>query len=136
MISRSRRTIIARVGVCTRPSETGERGEPMRVVAARVAFMPISQSDSERERAASSSGRSSESSRRCSNASRMADFVIEENQARRTGFSTLAVCRMSLKMSSPSRPASQALTRPSMSLRRIAACRLLSCFPAFASRGS
>ena len=38
---------------------------------------------------------------------------------------TLAVCRMSLKISSPSRPASQALTSSSTSLRRIAACRLL-----------
>jgi len=37
-------------------------------------------------------------------ASRMADFVIDENHARRTGLSTFAVCRMSLKISSPSRP--------------------------------
>ena len=63
-----------------RPASAASR---CRVVAARVAFMPISQSDSERERAASSSGRSSASSRRLSKASRIAPFVMDENQARR-----------------------------------------------------
>ncbi len=47
--------------------------------------MPTSQSASERERAASSSRRISSSARRCSKASRIALFVIDENQARCTG---------------------------------------------------
>ena len=55
----------ARVGVCTRPSEQHLADEPILVVAARVAFMPTSQSASQRARAASSSGRISSSSRSC-----------------------------------------------------------------------
>ena len=47
---------MARVGVCTRPSDSTRRMEPARVVAARVPFMPTSQSASLRARAASSSG--------------------------------------------------------------------------------
>ncbi len=58
-ISRSRRTIIASVGVWTRPSETTPPTQARpRIVAARVAFMPTSQSASERERAAASNGSS------------------------------------------------------------------------------
>ena len=56
--------------------------------AARVAFMPTSQSASERERAASSSRRISSPLRRCSKASTMAAFVIELSQRRLTGFFT------------------------------------------------
>src|SRR3954449_151228 len=58
-ISFSRRTIIASVGVWTRPSETTPppQARPL-IVAARVAFMPTSQSASERARAAASSGSS------------------------------------------------------------------------------
>ncbi len=53
-----------------------------------MAFMPTSQSASERERAASSSRRSSFPSRRCSKASWIAAFVIELSQRRLTGFFT------------------------------------------------
>ena len=72
-ISSSRRVMIASVGVCTRPSETApSKDERSRIVAARVAFMPTIQSASERDRAASSSSRSSSPGRRWANASRIA----------------------------------------------------------------
>ena len=86
-MARSRPTISARVGVCTRPSESTLRAEPAFVVAARVAFMPTSQSASLRARAAASSGRIASSSRSASKASRMAPAVIELNHARLTGLS-------------------------------------------------
>jgi hypothetical protein len=66
----------------------------------------------------------------------MARRVIDENHARRTGFATPDVCMISLKMSSPSRPASQALTTTSTSLRRIALCSAESCFCERPSRAS
>ena len=89
-ISRSRRTMIASVGVCTRPSETTPptHARP-RIVAARVAFMPTSQSASERARAASSSGSSWSPGRRTVKPSRIAVFVIELIQRRSTGFGAL-----------------------------------------------
>ena len=136
-MARSRFTISARVGVCTRPSESTLRTEPALVVAARVAFMPTSQSASLRARAAASSGRMASSSRSASNASRMADCVIELNQARLTGLARAAsgaVSRMSLKMSSPSRPASQALMIRSTSVRAMSWWSALSCFAARGSR--
>ena len=88
-ISRSRLTISASVGVCTRPSETTPptHARP-RMVAARVAFMPTSQSASERERAAASSWRSCSPGRSFSKPSLIADFVIELIQSRSTGLST------------------------------------------------
>ncbi len=131
-------TISASVGVWTRPSDSTLRTEPALVVAARVAFMPTSQSASLRARAAASSGFMASSSRSASKASRMALAVMELNQARFTGFSRAAfgaVSRISLKMSSPSRPASQALTIRLTSSRFISAWSDLSCFPARASRG-
>ena len=90
-ISFSRRTRIASVGVCTRPSETTvlPNAARPRIVAARVAFMPTSQSASERERAAASSGASSLPGRRWPKAWRIASLVIDENQARCTGTSFL-----------------------------------------------
>ncbi len=137
-MARSRLTISASVGVWTRPRESTLRTEPALVVAARVAFMPTSQSASLRARAAASSGCMASSSRRASKASRMAPAVMELNQARLTGFSRAAagaVSRISLKISSPSRPASQALTIWSTSARFISACSALSCLPARVSRG-
>ena len=74
------------MGVCTRPSETTPPSERARTVAARVAFMPTSQSASERERAASSSGCISSPSRSASKPSRMALRVIEFTHSRCTGF--------------------------------------------------
>ncbi len=84
-ISCSRRTISASVGVCTRPSVTTPPSARALTVAARVALMPTSQSASDRERAASSRGRSSAPGRRCPNASRIAFRVMDENHARSTG---------------------------------------------------
>jgi hypothetical protein len=90
-ISSSRRATSASVGVCTRPSETGpSHAEPRLIVAARVAFMPTSQSASERERAASSSCDISSPGRRCWKASWIAFFVIEFSHSRCTGFFAFA----------------------------------------------
>ena len=61
------------------------------MLAARVAFIPTTQSASERERAAASSGFISSPSRRCPKASPIAFFVIDESHSRCTGFLTLAV---------------------------------------------
>jgi hypothetical protein len=58
------------------------------MVAARVAFIPTSQSASARERAAASSGRSSVPGRRRSNPSRIACLVMEEIHKRSTGLLT------------------------------------------------
>ena len=69
-------------------------GEEMRLLeAARVAFMPTSQSASERDLAASSSRRISPPSRRCSKASWIAFFVIELSHSRLTGFFTPEVSK-------------------------------------------
>ncbi len=77
------------MGVWTRPSETApENAERSRMDAARVAFMPTSQSASERDRADSSRRCISSPGRRCSNASWIAFFVIEFSQSRCTGFLT------------------------------------------------
>ena len=79
--------MIASVGVWTRPSETTPPTQARpRIVAARVAFMPTSQSASERARAADSSGWSWSPGRSWSNPSRIACFVIELIQSRSTGF--------------------------------------------------
>ncbi len=56
-------------------------------MAARVAFMPTIQSDSERERAACSSSATSEAGRSEANASRIAAVVIEFSHSRCTGSS-------------------------------------------------
>ena len=73
------------MGVCTRPSETApSNAARRRIEAARVAFIPTSQSASERERAASSSDISSSPGRKWSNASRIAVFVIEDSHSRCT----------------------------------------------------
>jgi hypothetical protein len=63
-------------------------------VAARVAFMPTSQSASERERAASARLSSSSPGRRCSKPSRMASLVMDETHSRCTGFVVLATSMM------------------------------------------
>ena len=88
-ISSSRRATRASVGVCTRPSETApSNAARSRIEAARVAFIPTSQSASERERAASSSDFISSPGRRCPKASQIALFVIEDSQSRCTGLWT------------------------------------------------
>ncbi|MNT64663.1 hypothetical protein D3C72_2025800 [compost metagenome] len=91
----------------------------MKAVMARVPLMPTSQSASERQRAASASGSMSSSSRRLPKPSRMACGVIDCSHRRRTGCLALACCAIRRKISSPSRPASQALISPVTSLRLI-----------------
>ena len=78
---------MARVGVCTRPTEaTLPAREPnMRLVRARVPLMPISQSLSLRQRAASARPAICSPSRRCWKASRMPSAVMVCIQARFTG---------------------------------------------------
>ena len=77
------------MGVCTRPSETApSNAARRRTEAARVAFMPTSQSASERERAASSSDFISSPGRKCSKPSEIALFVIDESHRRCTGLCT------------------------------------------------
>src|SRR5580700_7609624 len=110
--------MIASVGVCTRPSETAPSNElRSRIVAARVAFMPTIQSASERERAACSSFANSAAGRSSLNASFIAAFVIEFSHSLCTGFFAFAFSYRYAKISSPSRPASQALTTSSTSSR-------------------
>ena len=87
------------------------------MVAARVAFMPTIQSASERERAASSSLANSCAGLSDANACLIAPTVIEDSHRRWTGFFALAFCTVHAKISSPSRPASQALTTVSTSGR-------------------
>ena len=128
-ISSSRRAISASVGVCTRPSETAPSNEERRrIVAARVAFMPTIQSASERERAASSRRAKSERGRRSASALLIAAVVIEESQSRSTGFFAFAFSNVQAKISSPSRPASQALTTRSTSSRLSSLVITLICF--------
>ena len=110
--------MIASVGVCTRPSETApSKDERRRIVAARVAFMPTIQSASERERAASSSLANSAAGLRPAKADLIAPTVIEDSHRRLTGLRIPAFSTVQAKISSPSRPASQALTTSSTSLR-------------------
>ena len=120
-ISFSRRTRIASVGVCTRPSETTvlPNAARPRIVAARVAFMPTSQSASERERAAASSGR--ELAAPAAGARRPGGSRPSSSTRTRRAAPARPSCRprraRSAKISSPSRPASQAFTISSMSSR-------------------
>src|SRR5471030_2108300 len=86
---------------------------------ARVPLIPINQSASERQRAASASGSISSSLRRLEKPSRMAPGVIDCSHRRLTGCLALAFCAIRRKISSPSRPASQALIRVVTSLRLI-----------------
>ena len=91
-ISSSRRATSASVGVCTRPSETApSKAARSRIEAARVAFMPTTQSASERDRAAASSDSISSPGRRRVNASSIACLVIDESHRRWTGFFFFAV---------------------------------------------
>ena len=80
------------MGVWTRPSDTApSNAARRRIDAARVAFMPTTQSASERDRAAASSVRISSPGRRRVNASSIALRVIELSHRRWTGLSTPAV---------------------------------------------
>ena len=117
-ISTSRRARMASVGVCTRPSDTApSNDERSRIVAARVAFMPTIQSASERERAASSSVWNSSPGRSAPNACLIALWVMDDSHSRCTGFFAFDFSYSQAKISSPSRPASHALTTVPMSSR-------------------
>ncbi len=121
MIFSSRSTTMASVGVCTRP--TVVRWNPpsreLKAVMARVPLMPTSQSAAARQAAALASGWSSTPSRRRSKPSRMAPGVMDCSQRRWMGRLDWAYCAICRKISSPSRPASQALIRQPTSLRRM-----------------
>ena len=86
-------------------------------MAARVAFMPTIQSASERERAASSRRPNSSPGRSSPNACLIAALVMEDSHSRSTGFWDAAFSYSQAKISSPSRPASQALTTVATSVR-------------------
>ena len=80
--------------------------------------MPTIQSASERERAASSSRSKSARGRRSPSAALIAACVIDDSHSRSTGFFAPAFSNVHAKISSPSRPASQAFTTRSTSARR------------------
>jgi hypothetical protein len=101
-----------------------------------VAFIPTTQSASERERAAASSRSISSPGRRASKASSIAFLVIELSHSRLTGLSVPEVSYRYAKISSPSRPASQALTISSISSLRISLWTAESCFFALSSFGT
>ena len=111
--------MIASVGVCTRPADQAVRSfrDCRRRVSARVAFMPISQSA--RERQAAAAPRPSYLAPGSSDAKplRIASRVIDCSQSRRVGFWSSRNSTISRKISSPSRPASQAFTTASTSSR-------------------
>ena len=79
--------------------------------------MPTIQSASERDRAACSSRSNSEAGRSAANASLIALDVIDDSHSRCTGFFAPAFSNVQAKISSPSRPASQALMTSSTSSR-------------------
>ncbi len=121
----SRSTTMDSVGVCTRPTVVRKKppSRELNAVIARVPLMPTSQSASERLRAAAARPCICSSVRSFSKPSRIACGVMLCSHRRRTGLSSLpragsAYWAMSRKMSSPSRPASQALIRSVTSLRR------------------
>ncbi len=109
------------VGVWTLP--TVVRKNPpfweLNAVIARVPLIPTNQSASARLRAALASDCISSSVRRCLNPSLMAAGVIDWSQRRLIGCLAFVYSAIRRKISSPSRPASQALTSVAISLRRI-----------------
>ena len=124
----SRSTTTDSVGVCTRPTVVRKKppSRELNAVMARVPLMPTSQSASERERAASASPCICFSLRRLLKPSRIACGVIDCSHSRLTGLPSAtylplllppAYCSIRRKISSPSRPASQALMIELTSLR-------------------
>ena len=118
-----------RVGVCTRP--TGwtlslEIFEPPSIfVAQRVMLSPTIQSDCERQMDDARRPAFSDGSSRWSKDSRIADGVMLVSQRRRSGSLEPASVVIMWKISSPSRPASQALTTAPTSSRWISFLRRL-----------
>ena len=118
-ICSSRSTTTDSVGVCTRPTVVRKKppSRELNAVMARVPLMPTSQSASERQRAASASGSICLSLRSAPKPSRIACGVIDCSHSLCTGCLALLYCWISLNISSPSRPASQALMNALTSLR-------------------
>ena len=125
LIFSSRSTTIDSVGVWTRPTVVRKKppSRELKAVIARVPLMPTSQSASLRLRAASARPCIWPSLRKCAKPSRMACGVMLCSHRRWIGltvgfFSLLcAYCTIRRKISSPSRPASQALISAVTSLR-------------------
>ena len=120
MISCSRSTSRASVGVWTRPADHAPFSPRLRnrCVRARVAFIPINQSPTDRSHAASANASRSDPGRKFSNAVRIESGVIDCNQSRSIGLlSSPVYSTVRRKISSPSLPASQALMIPSTSFR-------------------
>ena len=117
----SRSTTTDSVGVCTRPTVVKKKppSRELNAVMARVPLMPTIQSASDLDRAASARPCICFSVRSVSKPSRMAAGVMDCSHRRLTGCLLLAYCWISLKISSPSRPASQAFTILSTSLRLV-----------------
>ena len=122
-ICSSRSTTTDSVGVCTRPTVVRKKppSRELKAVMARVPLIPTSQSASLRQRAASARGCICALLRRAPKPSRIACGVMLCNHKRLTGLPSgltpPAYCSISRKISSPSRPASQALMSWSTSLR-------------------
>ena len=123
-ICSSRSTTTDSVGVCTRPTVVRKKppSRELNAVMARVPLMPTSQSASERQRAASARPCICSFERSEEKPSRIACGVIDCSHSRCTGLpkglAAPAYCSIRRKMSSPSRPASQALMSAPTSLRR------------------
>ena len=124
------------MGVCTRPAAVILKPpwRERKQVRARVELSPTSQSDSERHLAASARLAICSPSRSFAQASWIALVVIDCIQRRLTGFLMLPMSMMYWKMSSPSRPASHALT---MTSKDFFLAKLSTCFrrPALCSIG-
>ncbi len=103
----------------------------LNAVIARVPLMPTSQSDSERQTAASASGSIASSLRSCAKPSRIAAGVIDCSHSRLMGLPVFAYWTMYRKMSSPSRPASHALMSAVTSLRLMSFSSVFSRFSFF-----
>ena len=121
-ISSSRRTTSIRVGVWTRPTGCTLSLEilppPSILLAARVRLRPTIQSDCERQMEEERRPAFSETSSRWSKDSLIAAGVMLVSHRRFSGNLAPARTQIIWKMSSPSRPASQALTTQPTSFRR------------------
>ena len=122
----SRSTMRARVGVCTRPAESWALYLHVR---ARVTLRPTSQSASLRARAERNRLSYSAAGRRWVKPSRMALSVWEEIHSRLAGPFHPAFSRIHRATSSPSRPASVAMTSSPTSPRRSWAWTARNCRP-------
>ncbi|MPM93700.1 hypothetical protein SDC9_140842 [bioreactor metagenome] len=124
LISSSRFTMRARVGVCTRPAESCALYLQVR---ARVTFKPTSQSASALARALLNRLSYSAEGFKLANPSLIARSVWEDIHSRFAGFLKSAFNMIHRATSSPSRPESVAITRSDISPLFIRACTALNC---------